>query len=519
MRWWCGEMMASERVEAMEKRGKVLAERAKRVPAAMWKRFWNVGREDPRRAIHAIKVGVALTLVSLLYLIEPLFKEVGQNAMWAVMTVVVVLEFTAGATLYKGLNRGLGTLVAGSLALFIQYVTTESDRIFRAILIGAAVFLIGSIGTYMRFLPYIKKNYDYGVVIFVLTFNLITVSSYRVENILKMADQRFYTIAMGCAICLLMSLFIFPIWSGEDLHNSTAHKFDGLAKSIQECVKGYFSDEKKEIGETESLDSEDLTGKGYKDVLDSKSSDENLALYASWEPRHSLHCYKFPWQRYVKLGAVLRHFGYTVVALHGCLQTEIQTPQSIRALFKDPCMRLAGEVSKALKELGDSIRNRRHCSPEILSDHLHEALQDLNAAIKSQPRLFLGSRNSKAREQHKKSSSLPSVKTDTSALMDWRSKKGGSREKEEERKVRPTLSKIAFTSLNFSEALPFAAFASLLVELVARLEMVIEEVEELGKIAHFKEFDGGDEDSMIGVKCEKPTKVPLPNQLPPHAGD
>nr|GMD74784.1 aluminum-activated malate transporter 12-like [Ipomoea batatas] len=443
---WCGETMGSERFEAVEKRAKVLAERAKRVPAAMWRRFWNVGREDPRRVIHAIKVGVALTLVSLLYLIEPLFKQVGQSAIWAVMTVVVVLEFTAGATLYKGLNRGLGTLVAGSLAIFIEYVTTESDRIFRAIFIGAAVFLIGSIGTYMRFLPYIKKNYDYGVVIFLLTFNLITVSSYRVENILKMAHQRFSTIAMGCAICLLMSLFIFPFWSGEDLHNSTVHKFDGLAKSIQECVKGYFSEEEKEIGETESPDSEDPIGKGYKAVLDSKSSDENLALYASWEPRHSLHCYKFPWQRYVKLGAVLRHFGYTVVALHGCLQTEIQ-----------------------------------------------------------------------------KSSSLPSVKTDTSALMDWRSKRGaaGPREKEEERKVlRPTLSKIAFTSLNFSEALPFAAFASLLVELVARLEIVIEEVEELGKIAHFKEFDGGDDrDSMIGVKCEKPTKVPLPNQLPSHAVD
>lgn len=190
-------------------------------------------------------------------------------------------------------------------------------------------------------------------------------------------------------------------------------------------------------------------------------------------------------------------------------------------------MRLAGEVSTALKELGSSIRNRRHCSPEILSDHLHEALQDLNAAIKSQPRLFLGSRNSNtnmiamaaAREQQK--SSLSSVKTDTSALLDWKSKRGGSRrEKEEERKVlRPTLSKIAFTSLNFSEALPFAAFASLLVELVARLEIVIEEVEELGKIAHFKEYDGGDEEKMIDVKCEKPTKIPLPNQLPSHAID
>lgn len=66
-----------------------------------------------------------------------------------------------------------------------------------------------------------------------LTFNLITVSSYRVDNVLKLAHDRFYTIAIGCAICLLMSLLIFPNWSGEDLHNSTAFKLEGLANSIE----------------------------------------------------------------------------------------------------------------------------------------------------------------------------------------------------------------------------------------------------------------------------------------------
>jgi hypothetical protein len=67
-----------------------------RIPFSWGAHAWGIGREDPRRAIHALKVGTALTLVSLLYILEPLFKGVGKNAMWAVMTVVVVLEFTAG---------------------------------------------------------------------------------------------------------------------------------------------------------------------------------------------------------------------------------------------------------------------------------------------------------------------------------------------------------------------------------------------------------------------------------------
>ncbi|KAI7989122.1 Aluminum-activated malate transporter 12 [Camellia lanceoleosa] len=525
-----GEIQGGSKIEYLKKSVKIFEEKMKRLPGLTWKTIWKVGREDSRRVIHSFKVGLALTLVSLLYLIEPMFKGIGQNAIWAVMTVVVVLEFTAGATLCKGLNRGLGTLLAGSLVFLIEYIAKESGRVFQAIFIGAAVFFIGTASTYMRFFPYIKKNFDYGVVIFLLTFNLITVSSYRVDNVFKMAHDRFYTIAIGCGICLLMSLLVFPNWSGEDLHNSTVNKLEGLAKSFEACVNEYFREEEKEVTTDES--SEDPIYKGYKAVLDSKSIDETLALHASWEPRHSRHC-RFPWQQYVKLGCALRHFGYTVVALHGCLQTEIQTPRTVRVLFKDPCIRLAVEVSKALMELAQSIRNRRHCSPEILSDHLHQALQDLNTALKSQPRLFLGPKNNHATnstnilalaaataaQQKATGASLSSAKTDISALMEWKSKRSSEQAKESERKVlRPTLSKIAITGLEFSEALPFAAFASLLVETVARLDLVIEEVEELGRVARFKEFKDGDNE-VVEVRCERPKMGNLENHLPSHGAD
>ncbi|KAL3629676.1 Aluminum-activated malate transporter 12 [Castilleja foliolosa] len=502
----------------------VIKKRTKRWAGSTWRSICRVGQEDKRRVSHSLKVGFSLALVSLLYLLEPLFKGIGQNAIWAVMTVVLVLEFTAGATLCKGFNRGLGTLLAGSLAFLMDYIAQETGQIFRAIFIGVAVFAVGTAATYIRFIPYIKKNYEYGVVIFLVTFNLISVSSYRVHNVLEIAHMRLYTVAIGCGICLLMCLFIFPNWSGQDLHESTVSKLEGLAYSIQACVNEYFSSEETNTAKDNSSD--DPIYKGYKAVLDSKSTDETLALHASWEPCHSSHCYRVPWQQYVKLGDVIRHFGYTIVALHGCLQTEIQTPRSVRALFKDPCTRVAGELHKALIELSDSIRKRRQCSPVILSDHLHQALQDLDAALKSQPRLFLGpTANNKilAFASMQKSAtvsgvSLSTVKTDSSALKSWRSKRVLG--EEAERKVlRPTLSKIAITSLEFSEALPFAAFASLLVEAVARLDLVIEEVEELGTVANFREFR--ENDDQISVVCEKEigNAAPLDNHLPSHAAD
>jgi hypothetical protein len=49
-----------------------------------------IAREDPRRVAHALQVGLALTLVSVLYYVAPLFRGFGVSTLWAVLTVVVV---------------------------------------------------------------------------------------------------------------------------------------------------------------------------------------------------------------------------------------------------------------------------------------------------------------------------------------------------------------------------------------------------------------------------------------------
>lgn len=78
-----------------------IGDQLRRFPSLAWKNVWKMGRDDPRRVIHAFKVGFSLTLVSLLYLLDPSFQGIGENVMWAVMTVVVVFEFTAGQFVSK----------------------------------------------------------------------------------------------------------------------------------------------------------------------------------------------------------------------------------------------------------------------------------------------------------------------------------------------------------------------------------------------------------------------------------
>lgn len=57
---------------------------------------WGIGVDEPRKLVHCLKVGLALSAVSLFYYMRPLYDGVGGNAMWAVMTVVVVFEYTVG---------------------------------------------------------------------------------------------------------------------------------------------------------------------------------------------------------------------------------------------------------------------------------------------------------------------------------------------------------------------------------------------------------------------------------------
>jgi uncharacterized membrane protein YccC len=46
--------------------------------------------------VHGLKVALALTLCSVFYYVHPLYDFTGGNAMWAVLTVVVVFEYTVG---------------------------------------------------------------------------------------------------------------------------------------------------------------------------------------------------------------------------------------------------------------------------------------------------------------------------------------------------------------------------------------------------------------------------------------
>ena len=87
--------------------------------------------------------------------------------------------------------------------------------------------------TFVQFFPQLKARYDYSLLIFMLTFCLVSISGYREDEILEMAHQRVSTILIGSSTSVFICLFVFPVWASDDLHNLVASSLEKLGSFLE----------------------------------------------------------------------------------------------------------------------------------------------------------------------------------------------------------------------------------------------------------------------------------------------
>ncbi|XP_014505676.1 aluminum-activated malate transporter 9-like [Vigna radiata var. radiata] len=483
-----------------------------------------MGRSDPRKIIFSAKTGLALTLLSLLIFLKEPFKDMSLYCVWAILTVVVVFEFSIGATLSKSLNGGLGTLLAGALSLGMAELSTLAGK-WEQLIIIICIFVVGFSATYTRLYPSFKP-YEYGFRMFLITYCFITVSGYQTGEFVDTAINRFVLIALGAAVSLVVNICIYPIWAGEDLHNLVIKNFMDLATSLEGVVSNYLHcvEYKKVPSKILTYQAaEDPIYNGYRSVVESTSKEDALMGFAVWEPPHGHYkMHKYPWKNYVKLSGSLRHCAFMVMAMHGCILSEIQAPAEKRQVFRGELQRVGCEGAKVLRELGNKVQKMEKLDREDLLDEVHDAAEELQKKIDKKSYLLVNSESweignrpiedigeeGKILEHSSRSEAVLDLRTveiahswDGNLTLGKNHVVPATNTSENMSRKQTSLPAHTYHQKSNAEikegqqlktfesasALSLTTFSSLLIEFVARLQNLVDSFEELGETANFSD--------------------------------
>lgn len=151
------------------------------------------------------------------------------------------------------------------------------------------------------------------------------------------------------------------------------------------------------------------------------------------------------------------------------MYSENNAPDFIKSHLSASCSRVGSTSSNLIKELGLTIENMNMSSQiDISVEEMKDSVKELQDKLKCLPCLL----------------NIPPKVAETKSSTDQYE----------------TSKEAILTSVPLVEVLPLVSFASLLIEVCGRIEGLVKEVEELGKLADFNSID--DENKLKQIQLE-----------------
>ncbi|CAL5382321.1 unnamed protein product [Camellia sinensis] len=180
-----------------------------------------------------------------------------------------------------------------------------------------------------------------------------------------------------------------------------------------------------------------------------------MANFVRWEPAHEPFNFWYPWKQYLKIGSAMRNFAFCIESFNTCILASTQkfrVPEFLKNNFSDVCTRLSSHCSKVLKELSVTMKTMTKSSAtDLLVSEMNFTVEELQNDLKALPNWLLVD-------------SLPA--------------NNENEEPNTEQLIVPLI-----------EILSLATAISLLIEITARIEGIVDAIDKLADLAEFKPAD------------------------------
>ena len=303
----------------------------------------------PRRRFWlALKIGSAAVVASLFSIVDSLNQLTGGSAPWAVVTVVVVMEPTLGATLSKGTNRIIGTVSAAGAAALAGYGTKMLlPSPYDAGLLSILLFAATSTLNYLRTAP-ASKDWQYAYLIAYLTFDFLALRAFHEKP--EASYNRVLMIGSGGLIALLVML----LPTGES--TAAAQAKGMLADALSDCAEAVLVANQmyasgRSLHRLESIDrdlaADDDVHSKWSEVIKSRAGFEEAVKSASWEA-----CKEEGEHAVLReLGRAVRRLAYTTFSLDTLLRDmPRRPPPSSQPTEEAALLQAMGEAAKAIHD-------------------------------------------------------------------------------------------------------------------------------------------------------------------------